>query len=82
MSNEQIRSALDSDRNVTGYTFDMNSQSFNSPLQYLLDKTVYGTDSSPEDHQIEYDRSSDLFSKVYDKTAIIPKVAMFDSGEQ
>lgn len=77
MSNEQIRSALDSDKNVTGYTFDMNSQSFNAPLQYLLDKTVYGTDSSPEDHQIEYDKSSDLFSKVYDKTAKIPKVAMF-----
>lgn len=82
MSNEQIRSALDSDKNVTGYTFDMNSQSFNAPLQYLLDKTVYGTDSSPEDHQIEQDKSSDLFSRVYDKTAKIPKVAMFDSGEQ
>ena len=82
MSNEQIRNALDSDRNVTGYTFDMNSQSFNAPLQYLLDKTVYGTDSSPEDHKIEQDKSGDLFSKVYDKTAIIPKVAMFDSGEQ
>ena len=60
----------------------MNSQSFNAPLQYLLDKTVYGTDSSPEDHKIEQDKSGDLFSKVYDKTAIIPKVAMFDSGEQ
>ena len=78
MTNEQIRSALDSDRNVTGYTFDMNLQSFNAPLQYLLDKTVYGTDSTPQEFEIEQDKSSDLFSKVYDKTAKIPQVAMFD----
>jgi len=82
MTNEQIQSALNSDINVTGYTFDMNLQSFNAPLLYLLDNTVYGTNSSPEDRKIEDDKSRDLFSRVYDKTAKIPKVAMFDSGEQ
>ena len=81
MTNEQIQSVLNSDTNVTGYTFDMNSQSFNAPLLYLLDNTVYGTNSSPEERQIEQDKSSNLFSKVYDKTAKVPKIPMFDSGE-
>ena len=79
MSNEQIYKLMNLDKNVIGYTFDLNDQSFKEPLQYLLQHTVYqyNDDEEYEEQEEEKSLANKLFGSVYKKSSV-PRIQMFD----
>ena len=78
ISNEKINELLNLDKNVIAYTFDLNSQSFKEPLQYLLQHTVYQYDDDEEYEEQEEEKSlaNKLFGSVYKKSNV-PRIQMF-----
>ena len=65
------------DKNVIGYTFDLNDQSFKEPLQIVTTYCVsVNDDEEYEEQEEEKSLANKLFGSVYKKSNV-PKIQMF-----
>ena len=75
-SNEDINIIINKIRSIKERAINKNPSEIKAILASIL------IDYKPRYiGKIEDEKSSDLFSRVYDKTAKVPKIPMFDSGE-